>query len=98
MFSTNEGKLRTYWGTRTMFDRLMRGNGFGQYGLHFHSLRHTYSSMLFEAGENPKIIQMLMGHKDVTTTMRVYNSVDRGYFKQAADKLDSKFAKPDIVM
>ena len=47
--------------------------------------------MLFESRENPKVIQMLLGHKDVTTTIRTYNSVDRSYFKQAVDKLDSKF-------
>ena len=45
----------------------------------------------FESRENPKVIQMLLGHKDVTTTIRTYNSVDRSYFKQAVDKLDSKF-------
>ena len=78
-------------GTKTIFQRLMRQNGLAPYKLHFHSLRHTYSSMLFESRENPKVIQMLLGHKDVTTTIRTYNSVDRSYFKQAVDKLDSKF-------
>ena len=83
--------LRTYTGTKTIFQRLMSQNGLAPYKLHFHSLRHTYSSMLFESRENPKVIQMLLGHKDVTTTIRTYNSVDRSYFKQAVDKLDSKF-------
>ena len=91
VFSTKEGHLRTYYGTRAMFDKLMRKTGFAEYGFHFHTLRHTYSSMLFESRENPKVIQMLLGHKDVTTTIRTYNSVDRSYFKQAVDKLDSKF-------
>mgnify|MGYP003786135433 FL=1 len=39
--------------------------------------------MLFESGENPKIIQALLGHKEVSTTLTVYNSVDKTYFKQA---------------
>ena len=91
VFANNEGELRTYTGTKTIFQRLMSQNGLAPYKLHFHSLRHTYSSMLFESRENPKIIQMLLGHKDVTTTIRTYNSVDRSYFKQAVDKLDSKF-------
>lgn len=91
VFANNEGELRTYTGTKTIFQRLMRQNGLEPYKLHFHSLRHTYSSMLFESRENPKVIQMLLGHKDVTTTIRTYNSVDRSYFKQAVDKLDSKF-------
>lgn len=91
VFSSNDGTLRTYSGTRKMFDKLMEKYGMSEYKLHFHSLRHTYSSMLFEAGENPKVIQMLLGHKDVTTTIKTYNSVDRSYFKQATDKLDEKF-------
>ena len=91
VFANNEGELRTYTGTKTIFQRLMSQYGLAPYKLHFHSLRHTYSSMLVESRENPKVIQMLLGHKDVTTTIRTYNSVDRSYFKQAVDKLDSKF-------
>lgn len=91
VFSTEEGELRTYYGTRAMFDKLMRKMGFAEYGFHFHTLRHTYSSMLFESGENPKVIQQLLGHKDVTTTIRTYNSVDRSYFKQATKKIDAMF-------
>lgn len=89
VFSNNEGKLRTYSGTRCMFDRLLKANGLDQYNLHFHTLRHTFSTILFESGENPKVIQQLLGHKDVTTTIKTYNSVDRSYYKQATDKLES---------
>ncbi len=33
----------------------------GNYGkIHMHTLRHTYSNMLFELNENPKIIQALL--------------------------------------
>lgn len=46
--------------------------------------------MLFEAQENPKVIQQLLGHKDVMT-IKTYNSVNRSYFKQATDKLEDKF-------
>lgn len=91
VFSDEEGELRTYYGTRAMFDKLMKKAGFDEYGLHFHTLRHTYSSMLFESGENPKVIQMLLGHKDVTTTMRTYNSMDKSYFKQATKIIDAMF-------
>jgi len=93
VFSTNEGTLRTYYGTRAMFNRLMKENGLEQYHFHFHTLRHTYGTMLFEMQENPKIIQMLMGHRNVTTTIQTYNSVDRTFFKQATDKLEKQFKK-----
>ncbi len=47
--------------------------------------------MLFEANENPKVIQVLLGHKSVKTTLTVYNSVDKSYYKQATDKLNDLF-------
>jgi integrase len=97
-FSTNEGQLRSYYGTHAMFDRFLKDNGLGGCGIHFHTLRHTFSSMLFEMGENPKVIQMLLGHKDVTTTIRTYNSVDRSFFKQTINKLNDRFDKPDFEM
>ena len=93
VFSTNEGTLRTYYGTRAMFIRLMKENGLESYHFHFHTLRHTYGTMLFEMQENPKVIQMLMGHRNVTTTIQTYNSVDRSFFKRATDKLERQFKK-----
>lgn len=91
VFSNNDGQLRTYYGIKTMFTKLMDSNGLKEYKLHFHTLRHTYASMMFEEGVNPKIIQLLLGHKDVTTTIKTYNSVDRSFFKTATDILEAKF-------
>lgn len=90
VFCNNDGSVRTYSGTRKIFDKFAKKNGF--FGkVHFHTLRHTYSTMLFEANENPKIIQALLGHKSVKTTLTVYNSVDKSYYKQATDKLNELF-------
>lgn len=41
----------------------------------FHDLRHTFASLLLQAGETPKIIQELLGHSSITTTMDVYTHV-----------------------
>lgn len=90
VFANSDGSVRTYSGTRRIFDRFAKKNGF--FGkIHFHTLRHTYSTMLFEANENPKVIQALLGHKSVKTTLTVYNSVDKSYYKQATDKLNDLF-------
>lgn len=90
VFSNEDGSVRTYSGTRQIFDRFAKKYGFfGQ--IHFHTLRHTYSNMLFEMNENPKIIQALLGHKSVKTTLTVYNSVDKSYYKQATEKLNNLF-------
>lgn len=41
----------------------------------FHDLRHTYATRLFELGENPKTIQQLMGHSDISVTLNTYTHV-----------------------
>lgn len=90
VFANSDGSVRSYAGTRHVFDRFAKRNGF--YGkIHFHTLRHTYSTMLFEANENSKVIQALLGHKSVKTTLTVYNSVDKSYYRQATDKLNNLF-------
>ena len=67
-----------------------------KYNIHIHGLRHTFSNMLFEMNENPKVIQQLLGHRDVKTTITVYNSVDSEYVRQATDKLNDKIKNEEI--
>lgn len=40
-----------------------------------HSLRHTFTARVCEAGINPKLIQQMLGHKDYAVTMNVYASI-----------------------
>ena len=37
-----------------------------------HILRHTFATRLCEAGVNLKVIQDILGHVDVSTTMNIY--------------------------
>ena len=74
-----------------MLNRFLKRHNLHKHRIQFHTLRHTYSNMLFESGENPKIIQALLGHKEVSTTLTVYNSVDKTYFKQATSRLNDLF-------
>ena len=50
-----------------MFNRFLERKGLKHLGIHFHTLRHTFSNMLFESHENAKTIQTLMGHKKEQT-------------------------------
>lgn len=90
VFANDNGSYRTYYGTRVIFDRFKRRNGLNKYHIHFHGLRHTFSNMLFEMNENPKIIQRLLGHRDVKTTITVYNSVNSEYVREATDRLNNQ--------
>ena len=78
-----------------IFDRFIRRHNLNKYNIHFHGLRHTYSNMLFEAEQNPKVIQNLLGHKDVKTTISTYNSVDKSYFEKATNVQNEQFKELD---
>ncbi len=91
VFGTSEGHVRTYGGVKKMFREFLEKHGLNKCGIHFHGLRHTYSNMLFEENVNPKVIQALLGHKSVNTTITTYNSVDKSYFKQATETINKHF-------
>ncbi len=56
-----------------------------------HILRHTYARILCENGVNVKVMQMLLGHKDISTTMDIYTSISREFaFKEYAEKMDKE--------
>lgn len=51
---------------------------------HPHVCRHTYCSNQAKAGMNPKTLQYLMGHSDISVTMNVYTHVN---FDDAEEEL-----------
>ena len=96
IFANDDGSVRTYSGCRMIFDRFKRRNKLTKYHIHFHGLRHTFSNMLFEMNENPKVIQQLLGHRDVKTTITVYNSVDSEYVRNTTDKFNEKIKQDQL--
>ncbi len=55
-----------------------------------HSLRHTFTTRLVEAGVNLKVIQDALGHKDFSTTMDVYTDVTKELRQREFDNLQDK--------
>lgn len=81
-----------------IFDRFIGRHNLNKYIIHFHGLRHTFSNLLFEMNENPKVIQQLLGHRDVKTTITVYNSVDSEYILNTTEKLNEKVKEVQMYL
>ena len=56
-----------------------------------HVLRHTFASRLCENELNLKVIQEIMGHRSIKTTMDVYAEVTKGKKTEAMQKLSAKW-------
>lgn len=54
-----------------------------------HSLRHMHATVLLEAGVSPHVVAERLGHKDVTTTLKVYAHVTNKQQDDAADAFTS---------
>ena len=56
----------------------------------WHSLRHSYASLLFQAGADIKTVQELLGHSDINTTSQIYVHVFPETKKNAVNLLNQK--------
>lgn len=55
-----------------------------------HNLRHTFCTRFCENETNVKIIQEIMGHADITTTMNIYNEATLDKKKESFANLEGK--------
>lgn len=56
-----------------------------------HSLRHTFTTRMCEAGVNVKVIQDALGHTDISTTLNIYTDVTKELRKAEFEGLDMFF-------
>lgn len=56
-----------------------------------HNLRHTFCTRYCENETNLKVIQEIMGHRDIATTMEIYAEATKDAKVRSFEKLEGKF-------
>ena len=87
VFPNQGGNLRSNEGLAKQFrDRLKNGNLTSE-RIHFHALRHTFASYLAKQGVQPKVLQHLLGHTDLRTTLTYYIDTDLDSLFEAVETM-----------
>ena len=60
-----------------------------------HDLRHTAASLMIQAGYPPKMLQEIMGHASITTTLDLYGHLYPGEMDRYADRLNEAAGMAD---
>ncbi len=78
---------------RKIFGRILKAAGLPG---HFtpHCLRHTFASLLLQAGESPAYVQRQLGHASIKLTVDLYGRWLPQTNKAAVDRLDDTAAAP----
>ncbi len=54
----------------------------------FHTMRHTYATLLMDATGNAETVSQLLGHSSVTTTLKYYTHPDERAKAEAVFSLE----------
>lgn len=63
-----------------------------------HECRHTFASLLIDAGANPKAIQTFMGHSKIQTTFDTYGHLLPGSHDEVRKRMDAYLAKQPAAL
>jgi integrase len=59
-----------------------------------HECRHTFASLLIDAGANPKAVQTFMGHSKIQTTFDIYGHLLPGSHDEVRERMDAYLGEP----
>jgi integrase len=69
------------------FEQLLQQVGLPH--IRFHDGRHTFATLMLEMGEAPKVVQTMLGHAKISTTLDIYSHVNLDLEKKAAARLNA---------
>lgn len=65
----------------------------GAENVRFHDIRHTFASLMLEAGVHPKAVSDMLGHSSIDITMNIYSHIMPHILDDAAEKLAKIMSK-----
>lgn len=81
---------RTY---RKFYNKFMKAAGIEP--IKFHALRHTFASINIENGTDVKTISEILGHSDISITLKTYTHISNKSKAKAIDKFNAMFKTQD---
>lgn len=61
--------------------------------MHFHDLRHSAATILLSMGVQAKVVQEILGHGNISTTLNIYGHVFPSTHRDAMDDMDDFFER-----
>lgn len=94
VFCNSFGKFLDSSRVRKEFKKVLEKNNLS--ARKFHDLRHTFATRLFELGENPKTVQTILGHSNISTTLDTYTHVLDTMKETVSNKLNDLYMSMSV--
>lgn len=91
VFCTVNGKPLDPDNFRRIHAQLLKKAGIPHVSVH--TLRHTCATLLLQADEHPKVVQEMLGHTRISTTLDIYSHTSPELMRRAAARLN-EFLRP----
>jgi integrase len=102
VFSTKQGGIVSTNKVNCSFSRLIKGydviDPYVDGKVDLHSLRHTYATRCIEGGMPPQVLQHILGHTDISTTLNTYCDTFDSYAEEHIAKADFYMKNNDLSL
>ena len=89
VFTNASGSFMRPYSVLEWFSRILKDADLPH--MRFHDLRHSAATILLSKGVQPKVVQELLGHSNISMTMDVYGHVMPSMQQDAIQKLDDLY-------